>query len=156
MTPVISPLSYSHRKYHHWLSTPRGCFNWNRSCVEYVRSSSITTHRATGRSDLLRQDEQCIRRTSKYTLGWTSLYAVAQLVEAQSYKPEGRGFDSRWGHWLNPSGRTMAPGSTQPLTEMSTRDVSWGQKRPVRRADNLTTFMYQLSRNSGRLNLLEP
>jgi hypothetical protein len=26
-------------------------------------------------------------------------YAVAQLVEALRYKPEGRGFDYRWGHW---------------------------------------------------------
>jgi hypothetical protein len=25
--------------------------------------------------------------------------AVAQLVEALRYKPEGRGFDSRWFHW---------------------------------------------------------
>ena len=25
--------------------------------------------------------------------------AVAQLVEALRYKPEGRGFDSRWCHW---------------------------------------------------------
>jgi hypothetical protein len=25
-------------------------------------------------------------------------YAVAQLVEALRYKPEGRGFDSRWSH----------------------------------------------------------
>ena len=40
-------------------------------------------------------------------------YAVAQLVETQRYKPEGRGLDSRWG-------------STQPLTEMSTRNISWG------------------------------
>ena len=29
-------------------------------------------------------------------------------------------------HWHNPSGRTMALGSTQPLTEMSTRSISWG------------------------------
>ena len=28
-------------------------------------------------------------------------------------------------HWHNPSGRTMALGSTQPLTEMSTRNSSW-------------------------------
>jgi len=28
-------------------------------------------------------------------------------------------------HW-HPSGRTMALGSSQPLTEMSTRNVSWG------------------------------
>jgi hypothetical protein len=26
----------------------------------------------------------------------------------------------------NPSNRTMALGSTQPLTEMSTRSISWG------------------------------
>ena len=29
-------------------------------------------------------------------------------------------------HLHNPSGRTMALGSTQPLTEMSTRNISWG------------------------------
>ena len=29
-------------------------------------------------------------------------------------------------HWHNPSSRTMVLGSTQPLTEMSTRNVSWG------------------------------
>jgi hypothetical protein len=28
----------------------------------------------------------------------------------------------------NPSGRTVALGSTQPLTEMSTRNISWGVK----------------------------
>jgi hypothetical protein len=31
-------------------------------------------------------------------------------------------------HSLNISGRTMALGSTQPLTEMSTRNISWGVK----------------------------
>jgi hypothetical protein len=30
-------------------------------------------------------------------------------------------------HWHNPSGRTMALGSTQPLTEMSTMNISWGE-----------------------------
>jgi hypothetical protein len=29
-------------------------------------------------------------------------------------------------HWHNPVGRTMALGSTQPLTEMGTRNISWG------------------------------
>ena len=29
-------------------------------------------------------------------------------------------------HWHNPSDRTIALGSTQPLTEMSTRRISWG------------------------------
>jgi hypothetical protein len=31
-------------------------------------------------------------------------------------------------HWINPSGRTTTLGSTQPLTEMSTRNISWGVK----------------------------
>jgi len=52
-------------------------------------------------------------------------------------------------HWHNPSGRTMALGLTQPLTEMSTRSISWGKRRPVRRADNLTTFMCRMSWNLG-------
>ena len=55
-------------------------------------------------------------------------YAVAQFVEALRYKPEGRGFDFRWGLFLidNHSGHTVALGSTQPRTEMSTRDLLWG------------------------------
>ena len=31
-------------------------------------------------------------------------------------------------HRHNPSGHTMALGLTQPLTEMSTRNISWGLK----------------------------
>ena len=31
-------------------------------------------------------------------------------------------------HWHNPSGGTMALGLTQPLTEMSTRNISWWVK----------------------------
>jgi hypothetical protein len=49
---------------------------------------------------------------------------VAQLVEALSYMPEGRGFISQF----HPSCRTLALGSTQPLTELSTRNFSWGAK----------------------------
>jgi hypothetical protein len=40
----------------------------------------------------------------------------------------------------NPSSRTMALGSTQPLTEMSTRDLLGGKERPKRKADNLTSI----------------
>ena len=50
--------------------------------------------------------------------------AVAQFVEALRYKPEGRGFDSRCCH----SGRTMALGFNQPLTEMSTGNSPWRVK----------------------------
>jgi hypothetical protein len=40
----------------------------------------------------------------------------------------------------NPSSRTMALGSTQPLTEMSTRNLPGGKKRPAPRADNLAAI----------------
>jgi hypothetical protein len=40
----------------------------------------------------------------------------------------------------NPSSRTMALGSTQPLTEMSTRNRPGGKKRPAPRADNLAAI----------------
>jgi hypothetical protein len=43
-------------------------------------------------------------------------------------------------NWPNPSSRTMALGSTQPLTEMSTRDLTGGKGRPAREADNLTAI----------------
>jgi hypothetical protein len=50
---------------------------------------------------------------------------------------------------LNPSCRTMALGSTQPLTEMSTFIFHEGQRRPVPRADNLTIFMCPVSKIRG-------
>ena len=48
---------------------------------------------------------------------------MAQLVEALRYKPQGRGFESKrvTGAF---SGRTVALGFTQTLTELST----WGVK----------------------------
>jgi len=57
-------------------------------------------------------------------------YAVAQLVDALRYKLAGSIPDGVIGifHLNNPSGRTMALRSTQPLTEISTRNISWGVK----------------------------
>jgi hypothetical protein len=40
----------------------------------------------------------------------------------------------------NPSSRTMALGSTQPLTEMRTRNLPGGKKRSASRADNLAAI----------------
>jgi hypothetical protein len=40
----------------------------------------------------------------------------------------------------NPSSRTMAQGSTQPLTEMITRNLPGGKKRLACRADNLAAI----------------
>jgi hypothetical protein len=49
----------------------------------------------------------------KLLCSYFTWHAVAQLVEALRYKPEGRGFDSKWKFF-------------QPLTEMSIRNISWG------------------------------
>jgi hypothetical protein len=38
----------------------------------------------------------------------------------------------------NPSSRTMALGSTRPLTEMSTRNLPGGKGRPAREAEKFT------------------
>ena len=55
---------------------------------------------------------------------------MAQSVEALRYNRKVAGSISEGAtgkfHWYNPSGRTMALGSTQPLTEMSTENISWG------------------------------
>jgi hypothetical protein len=55
-------------------------------------------------------------------------HAVPQLVGALRYNPKGRGFDFKWcrNFLHNPSGRTMALGSTQLITEMSTWKIFWG------------------------------
>jgi len=49
----------------------------------------------------------------------------------------------------------MVLGSTQPLTEMSTRSISWGQRRPVRKADNLPPSCAVVTK-SENLKVLEP
>jgi hypothetical protein len=56
----------------------------------------------------------------------------------------------------NPSSRTMALGSTQPLTEMSTRNLPGGKKRSARRADNLAATCEPNVRKCGSLNLSQP
>jgi hypothetical protein len=42
--------------------------------------------------------------------------------------------------WPNPSSRPMTLGSTQPLTEMRTRNLPGGIGRPSRKADNFTAI----------------
>ena len=54
-----------------------------------------------------------------------------------------------------PSDRTMALGSTQPVAEMSTESISCGQRRPVRKSDNLPQS-YAVVTKSGKLKFLEP
>jgi hypothetical protein len=67
--------------------------------------------------------------------GGTRHYATSRKV-ASSNPDEVIGFFN----WPNPSSRTMALGSTQPLTETSTRNLPGGKGRQARAADNLTAI----------------
>ena len=58
--------------------------------ISYTNYYETPANNATNK---LRQCKQII--TSPLNKG----YAVAQLLEALRYKPEGRGLDSRWCHW---------------------------------------------------------
>ena len=65
------------------------------------------------------------------------------------YKSEGRGFGSRWCHGNFSFTLTMVLALTQPLTEISTRNIFWELRRPVPRADKITNFLCRLSWNLG-------
>jgi len=59
-------------------------------------------------------------------------------------------------HWHNPSGCTLALGLTQPLTEMSTRNISWEVKVASAYGWQPYPLHVPIVLKSGSLNLLEP
>jgi hypothetical protein len=63
----------------------RGDLQLNAGSELYRKVVQLTPQTSYARSFILAKGE-----------GW---HAVAQLVEALRYKPEGRGIDSRWCHW---------------------------------------------------------
>jgi hypothetical protein len=77
-----------------------------------------------------------------YSLVWHWGHAVTQLVRpyATSWKVTRVPDEVDFSNLPNLSSHTMALGSTQPVTEMSTRNFPGGKKRPARRADNLAAI----------------
>jgi len=84
---------------------------------------------------------------------------VELLGELLYFKLKFLQLEYRWGYWKYSltafSSRTVVPGSTQTLTQMSARDVSCRIKATVRKTDNITVSMCPCPRNTGSLKLLE-
>jgi hypothetical protein len=83
------------------------------------------------------------------------------LIKTLCYKPEGHGFDTLWGEFLNlpnPSSCTRPWGFTQPLTVSETKKKRfWGVKYGG--CVGLTTLppsVSRLSRQCGILNISQP
>jgi hypothetical protein len=99
----------------------------------------------------------CIFIKKNYELYWGT--AVAQWLRycATLRKVAGSIPDGVTGifHWHTPSDRTMALGSTQPLTEVSTRSLPGGEGG---RCVRLTTLPPSCAvvKKSGKLNFMEP
>jgi hypothetical protein len=86
-----------------------------------------------GENDILRIVLRSLWGTRKRSL--LRHYATSRKV-AGSIHDEIIGFFN----WSNPSGSIMALGATQPLTEISTRNLPGGKGRPECKADNLTAI----------------
>jgi hypothetical protein len=87
------------------------------------------------------------------------------VVEELSYKPEGRGFESRQVHlifsiYLILLPTTLGHEFTQPLTEISSRSIKiiylGSRERPVLRADNLAICepIFKTMRDPQNLTIL--
>jgi hypothetical protein len=76
-----------------------------------------------------------------YTYTWTRGSVVGWGTMLQAGRSRDR-IPMRWilFNWSNPSSRTMTLGSTQSLTEKSTRNLPGGKGRPARKADNFTAI----------------
>ena len=119
-------------------------------------SPSVSVEVKLSCSDLLRHEEQFevhlyvgMRGT-----GWRSLLRHC----ATSWKVAGSIPVGVIGifHWHNPSGRIMALESTQPLTEMSTRNISWGVKAAGAYGWQPYHLRVPIVLKFGSLSLLEP
>jgi len=108
--------------------------NWSPLCYSFHRPSFIHLQYAPIHSILCAfvylPISECLisKFTSLLVIIWGRRWRSWLRHCAPSRKVAGSIPDGVTGifHWHNPPGRTVALGLTQPLTEMSTRNVSWG------------------------------
>ena len=113
------------------LSRPRHKFVWKMSVVQqqYQYSSALTDNSVYRAPKLLHRNKilhslfiSLLTPSVTWWRSWLRHCATSRKVAA-SIPDDVIGIF----HWRNLSGRTMVLGLTQPLTEMSTRNISWGK-----------------------------
>jgi hypothetical protein len=131
-----------HRKSLNFLQRVYVCVCWNISCIFW--RSLIVSNLVPSDSVLGCNCEMCVLCPLAEVPLSISVYLLTLLLYilggtrwrswlrhcATSWKVTGSIPDGINGifHWHNHSGRTIALGLTLPLTEMSTKDISWGVK----------------------------
>jgi hypothetical protein len=110
------------------------CFNI-ATCVSFCRQAIHLVYTIQSFQVPYKDKKHVALNRSTWYHGWVGHYATSWKV-AGSIPYEGIGFFS----WPNPSSHTVVQGSTQPLTEMSTRNLLGDKGQPARKADNLTNI----------------
>jgi hypothetical protein len=105
---------------------------------------SLSSQIAITWPDVCFERNSTLCRLWNYFLLWPILQQCLYLeCTVSNGKPEGHRIESWWGGFFqltNPSTHTMALGSTQRLTEMSTRNLPGDKGRLARKTDNLTAI----------------
>jgi hypothetical protein len=125
----------------HWqfLCTPtattRPLLAYRRTAIYYRLKVATGEWRYVWMREALKQRMNAVhkpvdkhRNLNSHSEDWGSRWCSWLRHCATSWKVAGSIPDGVTGilQWLNPSGRIVALGSTQPLTEMSTKNPSWG------------------------------
>ena len=98
------------------------------TCFNYVSTRRAVSTACNFRRHLLQLCCRCGRDLLLFRKAAERCSALLGIFALCSRKVAGTIPDGVIGifHLSNPSGRIMILGSTQPLTEMSTRSISWG------------------------------